>query len=60
MPHSRSDEERTQKEAGKATLADSADEQEQDGPATKIKRTLLEHCEDAMNEHETLGTRLAQ
>ena len=59
-PNSRAEEEPSREEPGNAISPESADEQEQDGPATNRKKTFLEHCEDAVNEHETLGRHLAQ
>ena len=60
MSNSRAEEEPSREEPGYATPPEGTDEQEQDGPATNRKKTFLEHCEDAMNEHKTLGRLLAQ
>ena len=45
---------------GNTIIPETAGEQEQDGPTTNRKKTFLEHCEDAMDEHETLGRLPAQ
>ena len=60
MPNSRAEEGPTREEPGGAIPPETADEQDQGGPATNRTKTFLEHCEDAMNEHDTLGRLLAQ
>ena len=59
MPSSRDEEEPSREEPGNAIPPEGTDEQDQDGPTTKRKKTFLEHAEDAMNEHKTLGKLLA-
>ena len=54
MPHGQAEEEPSREKP------ETAGEQEQDGPTTNRKKTFLEHCEDAMDEHETLGRLPAQ
>ena len=60
MPNTRAEEEPSREEPGNAIVPEGADEQDQDGPATNRKRTFLEHCESAMNEHATLDRLLAE
>ena len=60
MPNRRAEEGPTREEPCDAIHAESTDEQDQDGPTMNRKRTFLKHCEDAMNEQDTLGRLLAQ
>jgi hypothetical protein len=60
LPNSRPEEELSREEPGNAKAPEAADVQEQDGPTTNRNKTILQHAEDAMNEHATLGTLLAQ
>ena len=57
MPNSRAEEGPFREEPDNTNTAD---EQDQDGPTTRNKRTLLEHREDTMDEHTELGRLLAQ
>ncbi len=60
MTNSRAEEGPSREESGGAVPPEAADEQDQDGPTTNRKKTFLQHAEDAMEEHETLGRLLAQ
>ena len=60
MPTTRPEEGRPREESCAANYPETADEQEQNGPVMNRKRTSLEHREDAMAEHATLGRLLAQ
>ena len=60
MPNSRAEEGPFREEPDNTNTADAADEQDQDGPTTRNKRTLLEHREDTMDEHTELDRLLAQ
>ena len=60
MPTTRPEEGRPREESCAGNYPETADEQDQDGPATNRKMTLLEHGEDAMAEHATLGRLLSR
>ena len=60
MSNSRAEEKPSHEEPGSTEAAEGDDGQDQDGPATRPERTFLEHFEDSMNGHETLGRLLSQ
>ena len=60
MPHGQAEEEPSREKPDNTIIPETAGEQEQDGPTTNRKKTFLEHCESAMNEHATLGRLLAE
>ena len=55
VSNSRAKEEPSWEEPGNTIPPEGTDEQDQDDPNMNRKKTLLEYCEDAMDEHETLG-----
>ena len=60
MPHNPSEEGPSREEPGNPIPPESADEQDQDCPRGYEGKAFLEHLEDSMNEHETLGRLLVQ
>ena len=60
MAHSRAREEPCSRGTRQGHPVEGADEQDEDSTNTNRKRTVLEHCEDAMDEHATLGMFLTQ
>ena len=60
MPHNPAEEGPSREEPGNPIPSESADEQDQDCPRGYEGKAFLEHLEDSMNEHETLGRLLAE
>ena len=60
MPSDLTEEEPSQEESGPAIPPASADGQHQGGLKGHCGKTFLEHSRDAMDEHDTLGSPLAQ
>ena len=60
MPNTPAEEEPPKEEPGTATPPEGADAQAHDSPRGHGGKAFLEHLEDSMNEHETLGRLLAE